>query len=202
MAQTIDTAESPLSPRLVLGSTSPRRLELLGQLGVVPARICAPDIDETPRRAEKPRDYALRMAQEKAQVIALAPGEVVLTGDTVVSAGRRILPRAATPGEVAECLFLLSGRRHHVMTAIATMDADGHLRTRLVDSIVAFAPLTDATISAYATSGDGIGKAGGYAIQGGAGAFVRWMSGSYSAIVGLPLFDTRALLITAGFPLV
>lgn len=202
MAQAQDASKAPISPRLVLGSTSPRRLELLGQLGIVPARISAPDIDETPRRAEKPRDYALRMAREKAEITALSPGEIVLTGDTVVSAGRRILPRAATPGEVAECLFLLSGRRHHVMTAIATMDADGNLRTRLSDSIVAFAPLTDATISAYATGGDGIGKAGGYAIQGGAGAFVRWMSGSYSGIVGLPLFDTRALLLTAGFALV
>ena len=183
---------------LVLGSTSPRRRELLAQLGVEPVRIAAPDIDENPRKAEHPRAYALRMAEEKARAIALEPGEAALTGDTVMAAGRRILPRAADAGEVRACLTLLSGRRHRVLTAVATIDAAGAIRSRLSESIVAFAPLSPALITAYAEGGEGVGKAGGYAIQGGAGALVRWMSGSYSGIVGLPLFETRALLVSAG----
>lgn len=185
-------------PRLVLASTSPRRRELLAQIGVVPSRIAAPDIDETPRPAEHPRDYARRMAAEKARAVALSPGELALSGDTVVAAGRRILPRAADPAEVACCLALLSGRRHRVLTAVALIDAEGRLRERLSESIVAFAPLDTAAIADYAEGGEGVGKAGGYAIQGAAGAFVRWMSGSYSGIVGLPLFETRALLVAAG----
>ncbi len=183
---------------LILGSTSPRRRELLAQIGVEPQRIAAPDIDESPLKGEHPRDYALRMASEKARAIAVQPGEIALTGDTVVAAGRRILPRAADAADVIACLTLLGGRRHRVLTAVATIDAAGHLRTRLSESIVAFAPLTAAMIAAYAATDEGIGKAGGYAIQGRAGAFVRWMSGSYSGIVGLPLHDTRALLIAAG----
>lgn len=189
------------APRLVLASTSPRRLELLAQLGVTPHRVAAPDIDETPQKGEAPRDYALRMASEKAAVVALAPEEIALAGDTVVAAGHRILPRAADPDEVAYCLRLLAGRRHCVLSAIALKDGAGRVRTRLSESIVSFAPLDAATIAAYATGGDGIGKAGGYAIQGPAGAFVRWMSGSYSGIVGLPLFEARALLLSAGVPL-
>lgn len=184
--------------RLVLGSTSPRRRELLAQMGVEPHRIAAPDIDESPLTAEHPRAYALRMAEQKARAIALEPGEIALTGDTVVAAGRRILPRAADAGEVRACLSLLSGRRHRVLTAVATIDSSGAIRSRLSESIVAFAPLSPALIAAYANSSEGVGKAGGYAIQGGAGAFVRWMSGSYSGIVGLPLFETRALLVSAG----
>ncbi|MEQ1509497.1 MAG: nucleoside triphosphate pyrophosphatase [Sphingopyxis sp.] len=189
---------STAAPQLVLASTSPRRLELLAQIGVTPARIAAPDIDETPHKGELPPAYALRMATEKAQAIALAKGEVAIAGDTVVALGRRILPRAADEDEVAYCLRLLSGRRHKVLSAIATIDSMGKLHKRLSTSIVAFAPLDAATIAAYALCGEGVGKAGGYAIQGRAGAFVRWMSGSYSGIVGLPLFDTRALLISAG----
>lgn len=185
-------------PSLVLASTSPRRRDLLAQLGVEPARIAAPDIDESPLKGELPRAYALRMAAEKARAVPLVAGELALSGDTVVAAGRRILPRAADPAEVADCLRLMSGRRHKVLTAIATIDAAGTVRTRLCESIVAFAPLSAATIAAYAQGGEGVGKAGGYAIQGRAGAFVRWMSGSYSGIVGLPLFETRALLVTAG----
>ena len=188
-------------PALVLASTSPRRRELLAQIGVEPARIAAPDIDETPGKAENPRLYALRMAQEKARAVPLRPGEIALSGDTVVAAGRRILPRAADADEVAWCLSLLSGRRHRVLSAIATIDAEGAVRTRLSESIVAFTPLDAATISAYVATGEGEGKAGGYAIQGHAGAFVRWMSGSYSGIVGLPLFEARALLRAAGLPL-
>lgn len=183
---------------LVLASTSPRRRDLLAQLGVDPARIVAPDIDETPRKSELPRAYALRMAEEKVRAVALDTDEIALSGDTVVAAGRRILPRAADATEVDRCLTLLSGSRHRVLTAVATIDATGKMRTRLSESIVAFAPLSPAMIAAYADQGDGIGKAGGYAIQGSAGAFVRWMSGSYSGIVGLPLFETRALLIASG----
>ncbi|MEQ1725021.1 MAG: nucleoside triphosphate pyrophosphatase [Sphingopyxis sp.] len=186
---------------LVLASTSPRRLELLAQIGVTPARIAAPDIDETPHRGELAPAYALRMAEEKARAVTLTPGEVALAGDTVVTCGRRILPRAGGDDEVVACLRLLSGRRHKVYSALATIDAAGHMRTRLSTSIVAFAPLDAATIAAYAASGEGAGKAGGYAIQGHAGSFVRWMSGSYSGIVGLPLFEARALLSAAGIPL-
>ncbi len=183
---------------LVLASTSPRRRDLLAQLGVKPVRIAAPDIDESPLSGEHPRVYALRMAAGKARAVPLAAGEVALSGDTVVAAGRRILPRAADPAEVTRCLTLLSGRRHRVLTAVATIDSSGQLRTRLSESIVAFGPLSAAMIAAYAADGEGVGKAGGYAIQGRAGAFVRWMSGSYSGIVGLPLFETRALLVAAG----
>lgn len=185
-------------PLLVLASTSPRRRDLLAQLGVEPARVAAPDIDESPLKGERSRAYALRMAEEKARAVALVPQEIALAGDTVVAAGRRILPRAADAAEVASCLQLLSGRRHRVLTAVATIDADGKIRSRLSESIVAFAPLSPATIAAYASGGEGVGKAGGYAIQGAAGAFVRWMSGSYSGIVGLPLFETRALLLASG----
>lgn len=183
---------------LVLASTSPRRRDLLAQLGVEPVRVAAPDIDEAPLRAEAPRAYALRMAEEKARAVTLDVGEVALSGDTVVAAGRRILPRAADADEVSWCLKLLSGRRHRVLTAVALIDASGSIKTRLSESIVAFAPLSTAAIAAYAASGEGVGKAGGYAIQGSAGAFVRWISGSYSGIVGLPLFETRALLVSAG----
>ena len=185
-------------PRLVLGSTSPRRRELLAQIGVEPARIAAPDIDETPARAEPPRTYALRMATEKARAVAREAGEVVLAGDTVVAAGRRILPRPADADEVAWCLRLLSGRRHRVLSAVAAIDGDGRLRTRLSISTLTFAPLSPATIAAYAANGEGVGKAGGYAIQGGAGAFVRMLQGSYSGVVGLPLFETAALLRASG----
>ncbi|MEQ1687921.1 MAG: Maf family protein [Sphingopyxis sp.] len=174
---------------------------MLATIGVIPARIAAPDIDETPHRGEPAPAYALRMAEEKARAVVLMPGEVALSGDTVVAIGRRILPRAATSDEVTACLRLLSGRRHKVYSALATIEPAGRLRTRLSTSIVAFAPLDAVTIAAYAQSGEGVGKAGGYAIQGRAGAFVRWMSGSYSGIVGLPLFEARALLITAGIPL-
>ena len=187
-----------MTPRLILASTSPRRRDLLGQLGVTPDRVAAPDIDETPRPGELPRAYAVRMACEKAEAVTLDPGEVALSGDTVVAAGRRILPRAADEAEVAECLKLLSGRRHRVLTAVATRRQDGTIRHRLSESIVAFAPLSAQRIAAYAAAGEGVGKAGGYAIQGEAGAFVRWMSGSYSGIVGLPLHETRALLVAAG----
>ena len=183
---------------LVLASSSPRRRELLAQIGVTPARIASPDIDETPRQGELPRDYALRMATEKAAAVARADGEVVLAGDTVVALGRRILPRAADAAEVAQCLTLLSGRRHRVYSAIALVDAQGQLRTRLSETILTFKRLHPAEIAAYAAHGEGEGKAGGYAIQGRAAMFVRWLAGSPSGVVGLPLAEAAALLNAAG----
>lgn len=183
---------------LVLASSSPRRRELLAQIGVTPARIASPDIDETPRRGELPRDYALRMAAEKAAAVVRADGDVVLAGDTVVALGRRILPRAVDAAEVAQCLTLLSGRRHRVYSAIALVDADGKLRTRLSETILTFKRLHPDEIAAYAGHGEGEGKAGGYAIQGRAAMFVRRLSGSHSGVVGLPLAETAALLGATG----
>ncbi len=188
--------------RLVLASASPRRRDLLSQIGIVPDAVDAANIDESPAARELPRAHAARLAAEKAALVALRhPGAVVLAADTVVAAGRRILPKAESADEVAACLRLLSGRRHQVLTAVTVIDAAGHARHRLSTSIVAFAPLSAETIAAYAAGGEGLGKAGGYAIQGHAGAFVRWMNGSYSGIVGLPLFETRALLTHAGIML-
>jgi septum formation protein len=187
-----------MASTLILASTSPRRRELLQQIGLVPDRIAAPDIDETPRRGELPRVYALRMAAEKAAAVARDAGAVVLAGDTVVAAGRRILPRAADAQEVAACLTLLSGRRHRVLSAVAVIDSAGQLRTRLSETIVAFKRLSATEIQAYADSGEGAGKAGGYAIQGVAAAFVRFIAGSYSGVVGLPLYEAAALLTAAG----
>ena len=183
---------------LVLASSSPRRRELLAQIGVTPARIASPDIDESPRKGELPRAYALRMATEKAAAVARAEGEVVLAGDTVVALGRRILPRAADTAEVARCLTLLSGRRHRVYSAIAVVDGAGQLRTRLSETILTFKRLHADEIAAYTASGEGEGKAGGYAIQGRAAMFVRWLAGSHSGVVGLPLAETAALLTAAG----
>ncbi|WP_116091269.1 Maf family protein [Sphingomonas crusticola] len=188
--------------RLILASASPRRLDLLARIGVEVAAVDPAEIDETPFPAESPADYARRIAAAKA--VAVAPrhgGEVVLAADTVVAVGRRILPKAADIAEVAVCLKLLAGRRHRVLSAVTVIDAQGVARHRLSTSIVAFGPLSAATIQAYAESGEGIGKAGGYAIQGRAEAFVRFLSGSHSGVVGLPLFETRALLLTAGITL-
>ncbi len=186
------------APQLVLASSSPRRRELLAQIGVTPARIASPDIDETPRKGELPRDYALRMATEKAAAVTRADGEAVLAGDTVVALGRRILPRAADAAEVAQCLTLLSGRRHRVFSAIAMVDGEGRLRTRLSETILTFKRLHAQEIAAYAAHGEGEGKAGGYAVQGRAAMFVRWLAGSHSGVVGLPLAETAALLAAAG----
>ncbi|MCC7393455.1 MAG: septum formation protein Maf [Sphingomonadaceae bacterium] len=185
-------------PQLILASSSPRRRELLAQLGISPAAIISPDIDETPHLREEPARYALRMACEKAAAVPLSAGQIALAGDTVVALGRRILPRAADGDDVAHCLRLLSGRRHNVFSALALRDATGKIRHRLSSSIVAFAPLDAGDIAHYVAGGEGVGKAGGYAIQGRAGGFVRWMRGSYSGIVGLPLFEARALLRHAG----
>ena len=188
------------NPGLVLGSASPRRRELLARLGVEPLRIDAADIDETPRKAEPPRDYARRMAREKA--LAVNGGDAhVLAGDTVVVCGRRILPKAEDEATARECLRLLSGRRHRVLSAVALKAPDGTLREKLSDTIVRFKPLSAAEIDAYVASGEWSGKAGGYAIQGSAEGLIAWISGSHSGVVGLPLFETRALLAAAGFAL-
>ncbi len=186
--------------RLTLASASPRRLALLAQIGIVPDDIRPSDIDETPQRDELPRLYAQRLAREKAAAVPLSGG-FTLAADTVVALGRRILPKAAGAAEVAACLSRLSGRRHHVLTAIVLVGPGGRRTERLVDSTVSFARLTPSQIAAYAACGEGEGKAGGYAIQGYAGAFVRFLSGSYSGVVGLPLFETAQLLRGQGWPI-
>jgi septum formation protein len=188
-------------PALVLASTSPRRRELMARIGVVPARIAAPEIDETPLKGELPRDYVARLARGKALAVAREADEVVLAGDTTVAVGRRILEKPADEADLRRMLGLLSGRRHHVWSGVCVVGADGKARVRTVDTIVAFKVLSGAEIDAYVASGEGMGKAGGYAIQGRAEAFVRFLSGSHSNVVGLPLFETRSLLTSAGIPL-
>ncbi|KQB12453.1 septum formation inhibitor Maf [Rhodobacter capsulatus] len=183
--------------KLILGSASPRRRELLGQLGLTPAEVRIPDIDETPERGEDARAYVARMAREKAAVLDCAGDEVILTADTTVTCGRRILGKPADEKEAAEFLWLLSGRRHHVLTAVAVRTALG-LRERLVDTVVKFRPLSNAEVNGYLASGEWQGKAGGYAIQGLAGAFVPWIQGSFTGVVGLPLAETAVLLRAAG----
>jgi septum formation protein len=186
------------TPRLILASASPRRRELLGRLGLPPDEINAAEIDEAPYPREVPRDYARRMAREKA--LAIAGGDAhVLAGDTVVGLGRRILPKAEDEAIARQCLGLLSGRRHRVLSAVALKSPDGSLRERLSETIVRFKPLSRQDITAYVQSGEWHGKAGGYAIQGSAEGLITWISGSHSGVVGLPLFDTRALLKAAGF---
>ena len=186
------------STRLVLASASPRRRELIARLGCVPDRIAAADIDETPAPHELPRNYAKRMAREKAAAVD-GDGAHVLAGDTVVAIGRRILPKAEDEQTARTCLELLSGRRHHVLSAIALKAPDGTLRERLSDTSVRFKQLSAAEIDAYLAGGEWDGKAGGYAIQGSAEGLIAWISGSHSGVVGLPLFETRALLRAAGF---
>jgi septum formation protein len=186
--------------RLVLASASPRRLELLARLGVTPDEIIPTDIDETPRKAELPVDYAKRIAAEKAAAAA-RPGAVVIAADTVVAAGRRILPKTESEAEARAALSLLSGRRHRVHSAVTVVDSGGKARHRLSTSIVAFKRLTDDELAAYLESGEWRGKAGGYAIQGRADALVRFLHGSHSGVMGLPLYETRALLRAAGWAL-
>jgi septum formation protein len=188
--------------RLVLASASPRRLDLLARLGVTPDLVAPAAIDETPRPAELPAAYACRMAAEKAAAVAAGhPGALVLGADTVVAAGRRILPKAESEDEARASLSLLSGRRHRVLSAVTLIDAVGNARHRLATSIVTFKRLSDAELDDYLAGGEWAGKAGGYAIQGRAEALIRFLSGSHSGVVGLPLFETRALLRAAGYPL-
>lgn len=185
--------------RLILASASPRRLDLLAQIGVTPDAIDPADIDETPLSGEIPRAYAIRMAAEKAALVAARHTDaLVLAGDTVVACGRRILPKAEDEATARHCLELLSGRRHHVLSAITLIDADGQARHRLSDSIVTFKRLHPQEIDAYLASGEWHGKAGGYAIQGRAAGLIRALQGSHSGVVGLPLYETRALLVAAG----
>jgi len=190
-----------LNPILILASSSPRRRDLLARLGVEPARIAAPDIDETPRKREVPRVYALRMAEEKAVAVPRDAGEIVVAGDTTVAVGRRILPQAADADMQRGFLNLLSGRRHHVLSAVAVIDGNGRMRSRMCDSIVRFKRLSADEIESYIQCGEGLGKAGGYAIQGRAEALIDWMAGSHSGVIGLPLYETRALLRASGYPL-
>lgn len=188
--------------RLVLASASPRRVELLARMGIVPDAIDPAHIDEHPLKNELPAPHAQRMAREKAEAVAPRhPGALVLAADTVVAAGRRILPKAETEERARLCLSLLSGRRHRVMSAVTLIDPEGTARHRISTSIVTFKRFERPEIEAYIASGEWHGKAGGYAIQGRAEAFVRFLSGSHSGVVGLPLFETRALLVAAGFPL-
>ena len=190
-----------LIPTLILASSSPRRRDLLARLGVEPARIASPDIDETPRKGEVPRLYALRMAEEKAVAVPRASEEIVVAGDTTVAVGRRILQQATDAEMQRGFLTLLSGRRHHVLSAVAVIDGDGRLRSRICDSIVRFKRLSPEEIESYIESGEGLGKAGGYAIQGRAEALIDWMAGSHSGVIGLPLYETRSLLRASGYPL-
>ena len=186
--------------RLILGSGSPRRCELLATLGVTPDAITPPDIDETPKKAETPRVYCERIAFEKAQAIEAGPEDIVLCADTTVALGRRILGKPADAGEAAEFLVSLGGRRHSVITAVVVRKGDRIWR-RTSESAVKMKRLSDDELNAYLASGDWQGKAGGYAIQGPAGAFIPWIQGSYTGIVGLPLAETAALLQAAGLPL-
>lgn len=191
-------------PGLILASASPRRLELLRQIGIAPVRVLPADIDETPLRGELPPAHALRLAEAKARACraAISPAtELVLAADTVVACGRRILPKADTVEQARDCLQLLSGRRHRVLGGICVVDPAGKMRTRLVTTIVRFARLTPADIALYIDSEEWRGKAGGYAIQGRAAAFVSFISGSYSNVVGLCLHNTSALLRAAGLVL-
>ncbi len=179
---------------LVLASASPRRLELLAQLGLTPDQVLAPDVDETPLRGELPRVYARRIARAKALAVAhILPDYRVLAADTVVCVGRRILPKAETEVQARACLALLSGRRHRVLTAVVVA-VDGKLREKLVETVVIFARLSKVEIDAYVAGGEWRGKAGGYAIQGQAARFIPTIAGSYSGVVGLPLHETANLL--------
>lgn len=186
-----------MSARLVLASASPRRLALLAQIGVTPDEILAADIDEAPRKGEAPRALAQRLARAKAEAVR-ADGAVVLAADTVVALGRRILPKAETEAEGRDCLALLSGRAHRVFTAVAVRGADGSLRERLSETRVYFKRLSKAEIDAYIVGGEWRGKAGGYAVQGQAARYISHITGSYSAVVGLPLHETAMLLESCG----
>lgn len=188
--------------RLVLASASPRRVDLLARIGVAPNAIRPADIDEDPGQTELPRPHALRLASEKAlAVAALEPDALVLAADTVVAVGRRILPKVEDEATLRSCMALLSGRRHKVLTGVALAAPGKPLRTRLVETVIAMKRLSDEEIDFYAAHGEWRGKAGGYALQGYGEVYVRFMAGSWSNVVGLPLAETRLLLKSAGYPL-
>ena len=184
--------------RLVLGSASPRRLDLLAQLGIVPDAVRPADIDETPEPRELPRPYCARMAREKALALDCGADEIVLCADTTVALGRRILGKPRDAVEAAQFLTLLGGRRHQVITAVAVRRRD-RLWTREVETAVKMKRLSDRELNGYLASGEWQGKAGAYGIQGRAGALIPWIQGSFSAVVGLPLAETAALLDAAGW---
>jgi septum formation protein len=189
-------------PRLVLGSASPRRLDLLRQIGLEPDAIESAEVNESPLKNETPRQVATRLAAAKAEVVASKyPGSHVLAADTVVALGRRILPKAGGADEVRACLDLLSGRAHRVLTGVCVIDPGGRCAHRLVESRLHFKRLTPGEVEGYLACGEGVGKAGGYAIQGHAGRFVISLQGSYSGVVGLPLYETANLLAGLGYPL-
>jgi septum formation protein len=187
--------------RLALASASPRRLALLEQIGLKPDLVCPSDIDETPLKGERPRQLALRLAVGKGQAAQeKQPGDFILSADTVVAVGRRMLPKAETEAEARACLELLSGRTHDVLTGIAVLAPDGRQASRVVESRVSFKRLSHLELEGYVASGEWQGKAGGYGIQGIAASLVIEISGSYSSIVGLPLYETAALLEGLGYP--
>lgn len=186
-------------PGLVLASASPRRLDLLRQIGIAPGAVDPAELDETPRKGELPLPHAARLAEEKARAVAARhPGKFILAADTVVACGRRILPKAEDERTAKRCLGLLSGRRHRVHGGVALLTPEGRVLARTVSTIVTFKNLDHGEVAAYLTSGEWHGKAGGYAIQGLAAVFVRALGGSYSNVVGLPLFETAALLKGVG----
>ena len=184
---------------LILGSGSPRRRELLGQIGVTPDDVRPPDIDETPHKREMARAYCARVAREKALAVEADEGDVVLAADTTVALGRRILGKPEDAAEARAFLTALSGRRHRVITSVAVRRG-AHLWERSVESAVRMKRLNETELAVYIESGDWQGKAGGYSIQGAAGAFIPWISGSYTGIVGLPVAETAHLLEAAGYP--
>ena len=188
-------------PILVLASASPRRLDLLRQIGIVPDQVEPADIDETPRRDELPAGHVVRLAEAKAHAVRPRhPAAFILAADTVVACGRRILPKAEDEATARACLALLSGRRHRVYGGVALLTPGGDLAIRRVVSQVTFKRLSEAEVAAYLASGEWHGKAGGYAIQGHAAALIPWIAGSYSNVVGLPLYETAQLLAGRGYP--
>jgi len=188
--------------KLVLASASPRRLDLLARIGVVPDAIEPADIDESVPPGELPRDHALRLAVEKAAAVAARfPDDLILAADTVVAVGRRILPKVEDEATLRQCMALLSGRRHRVLTGVALALPGGAMRSRVVETMIAIKRLSAEEADYYAAHGEWHGKAGGYALQGYGEVYVRHIAGSYSNVVGLPLAETRHLLKSAGFPL-
>ena len=188
--------------RLILASASPRRVDLLARIGVTPDAIVPADVDESVLKSELPREHALRLAREKASAVAvLEPDALVLAADTVVAVGRRILPKVEDESTLRQCMRLLSGRRHRVMTGVALALPAGGMRERLVETMIAMKRLSEAEIDFYAAHGEWRGKAGGYALQGYGEVYVRHIAGSYSNVVGLPLSETRVLLKSAGYPI-
>lgn len=188
-----------MSDGFILGSASPRRLDLLSSLGLTPDAVCPAAINEDPIPGELPGPHALRLAQEKAlKVAGEHPEQIILAADTVVGVGRRILPKTEDRAEAERCLRLMSGRAHRVFTGVCVIDAAGQSRHRLSETRLKMKRLSETEITAYLDSGEWQGKAGGYGIQGRAGAFIHHLSGSYTGVVGLPIYEASALLRAAG----